>query len=58
VCPMCSLHELLVIDAHAGGSMGHFGVAKTLGILHEHFFFLPHMKCDVERICEKCITCK
>jgi hypothetical protein len=37
--------------------MGHFGVAKTLGILHEHFFW-PHMKRDVERICEKCITCK
>jgi hypothetical protein len=32
-------------------------VSKTLGILHEHFFW-PHMKRDVERICEKCITCK
>jgi hypothetical protein len=21
-------------------------------------YFLPHMKRDVERICEKCITCK
>jgi hypothetical protein len=37
--------------------LGHFGVAKTLGILHEHFFW-PHMTRDVERICEKCITCK
>jgi hypothetical protein len=51
------LRELLVREAHGGGLMGHFGVAKTLGILHEHFFW-PHMKCDVERICEKCITCK
>jgi hypothetical protein len=55
--PMCSLRELLVREAHGGGLMGHFGVAKTLGILHEHFFW-PHMKRDVERICEKCITCK
>ncbi|KAH9657973.1 hypothetical protein KPL70_023298 [Citrus sinensis] len=37
--------------------MGHFGIAKTLDVLKEHFFW-PHMKCDVERICEKCITCK
>ena len=43
--PMCSLHELLVREAHGGGLMGHFGVAKTLGILHEHFFW-PHMKRD------------
>ncbi|XP_035548687.1 uncharacterized protein LOC118349200 [Juglans regia] len=55
--PICSLRELLVREAHGGGLMGHFGVAKTLGILHEHFFW-PHMKRDVERICEKCITCK
>jgi hypothetical protein len=54
---MCSLHELLVRKAHGGGLMGHFGVAKTLGILREPFFW-PHMKRDVERIYEKCITCK
>ncbi|GGQ91870.1 hypothetical protein GCM10010145_69810 [Streptomyces ruber] len=55
--PICSLRELLMREAHGGGLMGHFGVAKTLGILHDHFFW-PHMKRDVERICEKCITCK
>jgi len=44
--PMCSLRELLVREAHGGGLMGHFGVAKTLGILHDHFFW-PHMKRDV-----------
>ncbi|KAM7486464.1 hypothetical protein LguiA_002473 [Lonicera macranthoides] len=55
--PICSLRELLVREAHGGGLMGHFGVAKTLGVLHEHFFW-PRMKRDVERICEKCITCK
>ena len=54
---MCSLRELFVREAHGGGLMGHFGVAKTLGILHDHFFW-PHMKRDVEKICEKCVTCK
>ncbi|MCS5023645.1 transposase family protein, partial [Staphylococcus aureus] len=55
--PNCSLHELLVREAHGGGLMGHFGVAKTLGVLLEHFFW-PHMKRDVEKNCERFITCK
>ncbi|KAH9724609.1 Endonuclease [Citrus sinensis] len=46
-----------VAFAHGAGLMGHFGIAKTLDVLKEHFFW-PHMKHDVERICEKCITCK
>ena len=37
---MCSLRELLVGEAHGGGLMGHFGVAKTIGILHDQFFCL------------------
>ena len=28
-----------VCEAHGGGLMGHFGVRKTLDVLHEHFFF-------------------
>ncbi|KAK1581185.1 hypothetical protein Q3G72_003854 [Acer saccharum] len=55
--PKSSLLELLVKEAHGGGLMGHFGIAKTLDILHEHFFW-PHMKRDVERVCEKRITCR
>ena len=37
--PNCLMCELLVREAHGGGLMGHFGVRKTLEILHEHFFF-------------------
>jgi hypothetical protein len=48
--PKSSMRELLVRESHGGGLMGHFGVAKTLDILKEHFFW-PHMKRDVERIC-------
>jgi hypothetical protein len=53
----CSMRELLVREAHGGGLMGHFGVKKTLDILHEHFFW-PKMKKDVNRICGRCITCR
>ena len=53
----CSLHNLLVREAYMGWGvegdlMGHFGICKTLGVFYEHFFW-PHMKHDVERICEK-----
>ena len=41
--PNSSMRDLLVQESHGGGLMGHFGVAKTLGILQEHFFW-PHMK--------------
>ena len=36
--PNSSLRELLVREAHEGGLIGHFGVRKTLDMLHEHFF--------------------
>ncbi|XP_065874792.1 uncharacterized protein [Euphorbia lathyris] len=55
--PKCSHREFLVREAHGGGLMGHFGVAKTLDMISEHFFW-PHMKRDVERICASCINCK
>ncbi|XP_052481184.1 uncharacterized protein LOC128035478 [Gossypium raimondii] len=46
--PQSSIRKLLVIEAHGGGLMGHFGVAKTLSTLHEHFFW-HRMRKDVER---------
>jgi hypothetical protein len=55
--PNCSVRELLVQESHGGGLMGHFGVAKTLAILQDHFYW-PHMKRDVERICGRCVTCR
>ncbi|CAA7047608.1 unnamed protein product [Microthlaspi erraticum] len=55
--PNCSLRDLFVREAHGGGLMGHFGVAKTMEIMKDHFHW-PHMKRDVERICERCATCK
>ena len=35
--PNSFTRELLVHEAHRGGLMGHFGVRKTLDVLHEHF---------------------
>jgi hypothetical protein len=55
--PSSSMRELLVHEAHGGGLMGHFGVVKTLDVLHDHFYW-PKMKNDVQRICDKCITCR
>uniref|UniRef100_A0A2N9HUP0 Integrase catalytic domain-containing protein n=1 Tax=Fagus sylvatica TaxID=28930 RepID=A0A2N9HUP0_FAGSY len=55
--PNSSMRELLVREAHGGGLMGHFGVRKTLDVLHEHFFW-PKMKRDVERVCARCVTCR
>ena len=36
--PNSSMRELLVREAHEGGLMSHFGVRKTLDMLHEYFF--------------------
>ena len=47
--PSCSLQDLLVRESHGGGLMEHFGVAKTLDVLQEHFYW-PHIRRDVERL--------
>ena len=51
------MRELLVREAHGGGLLGHFGVVTTLDVLHEYFYW-SKMKKDVQRICDKCITCR
>ena len=51
------MRELLVSEAYGGGLMGHFGVRKTLDVLHELFFFAKD-KTDVERVCARCVTCR
>ncbi|XP_071905682.1 uncharacterized protein [Coffea arabica] len=50
--PKSSMRTLLVRESHGGGLMGHFGIAKTLMILQEHFFW-PRMRSDVERHIER-----
>jgi hypothetical protein len=51
------MRELLLREAYGGGLMGHFGVRKTLDVLHEHCFW-PKMKRDMEKVCARCITCR
>ena len=53
--PNSSMRELLVHEAHGGGLMCHFGVRKTLDVLHEHFFG-QKMKHYIERVYARCIT--
>ena len=55
--PNCSVRDMFIREAHGGGLMGHFGIAKTLKVMQDHFHW-PHMKRDVERICGRCATCK
>ena len=54
--PQSSIRQSLVREAHEGGLMRHFGVAKTLDVLHEHFFW-PYMRKCVSNLCDKCIAC-
>jgi hypothetical protein len=37
--PNSSMREFLVREAHGGGLMDHFGIRKTLYMLHKQFFF-------------------
>jgi len=55
--PQGSLRQSLVREAREGGLMGHFGVAKILDTLHEHFFW-PHMHKAVHSFYDKCIACR
>ena len=54
--PDCSVHLLLLQEAHAGGLMGHFGAKKTESVLVDHFFWL-RMSHDVERYVMRCEIC-
>jgi hypothetical protein len=38
--PDCSVHPLLLQEAHAEGLMGHFGAKKIEQVLADHFFWL------------------
>jgi hypothetical protein len=56
--PVVSVHLLLMLEAHGGGLIGHFGAKKTADVLASHFFWLK-MRRDIERfiahhtICQK-----
>ncbi|XP_043809768.1 uncharacterized protein LOC122723079 [Manihot esculenta] len=47
--PRCSMRDLLVLECHCGGLMGHFGVHKTYDTLFEHFYW-PSMRKNVEKV--------
>ncbi|KAA3477920.1 reverse transcriptase [Gossypium australe] len=45
--PQGSIQDMLVLEAHSGGLMGHFRRDKTLSTLQEHFFW-PGMQKDTD----------
>ncbi|GKA51451.1 RNA-directed DNA polymerase [Tanacetum coccineum] len=55
--PLCSLREAIILEGHVGGLAGHFGRDKTLALLREHFYW-PKMERDVNRLLERCRTCR
>ncbi|XP_060182363.1 uncharacterized protein LOC132612033 [Lycium barbarum] len=58
VCvPMSSWREFFIKEAHSDGMMGHFGVAKTLDILGEQFYW-PKIQHDVKNLYVQCLKCK
>ncbi|KAL2248274.1 UNVERIFIED_CONTAM: Transposon Ty3-G Gag-Pol polyprotein [Sesamum indicum] len=46
--PNYSVRSLL-LEAHSGGLIGHFGISKTLGVLSKHFYW-PKMCRDIKNI--------
>ncbi|GKA17094.1 putative reverse transcriptase domain-containing protein [Tanacetum coccineum] len=54
--PLCSLHETIILEGHAGGLSGHFRRDKTLALLREQFYW-PKMERDVNGLLERCRTC-
>nr|GEX20657.1 hypothetical protein [Tanacetum cinerariifolium] len=54
--PLCSLHEAIILEGHAGGLAGHFRRDKTLALLREQIYW-PKMQCIVNRFLERCRTC-
>ncbi|GJT46198.1 putative reverse transcriptase domain, zinc finger, CCHC-type, aspartic peptidase domain protein [Tanacetum coccineum] len=51
--PKYSLRESIIMEGHAGGLAGHFGVDKTVTWLSEHFYW-PRMERDISRFVERC----
>jgi hypothetical protein len=48
---------LCIGKAHEDDLMRYFGVAKTLDVLYEYFYW-PKMKSDMQIICDRCIACR
>ena len=54
--PKCSLRDVIILESHQGGLVGHFGRNKTVRLVQERFF-LPKMVTDISRIIDRCRSC-
>ncbi|KAJ0505917.1 putative nucleotidyltransferase, Ribonuclease H [Helianthus annuus] len=48
---------MLIKEVHEGGMAGHFGIEKTVEILHSYAYW-PRLKRDVEHIIKRCLVCQ
>ena len=55
--PRTSMRDFLIWELHAGGLAGHFGRAKTIGLVEDRFYW-PSLKRDVARILSQCRICQ
>ena len=47
----------LIKEKHSGGSVGHFGIDKTLSLLKEKYYW-PQMYKDVQKFVKSCGVCQ
>ena len=52
----CSLRLSILGELHGGALRGHFGEAKTIGLLKASFFW-PKLDRDIARFVKKCVVC-
>ncbi|XP_071704931.1 uncharacterized protein [Rutidosis leptorrhynchoides] len=54
--PNSSLRDSIILESHAGGMAGHFGMNKTLSLVNSRFYW-PRMVHDVNKVMSRCRTC-
>jgi hypothetical protein len=56
LCVPTSDHAKLIREAHYSQVAGHFGIEKTVDVLHKHFYW-PKLRLDVGKYIRSCTSC-
>jgi hypothetical protein len=56
LCVPSSEHAKIIWEAHYSWVAGHFGVEKTIAVLHKYFYW-PNIRQDVNQYIRSCTTC-
>ena len=55
--PKCSMRDNIIQEKHSGALSGHFGLDKTLELVHRNYFW-PKLQKDVRKFVEECTICQ